>query len=217
MAPDALPRFHGVRITEERRSATARALSLHLRERVVAAIEAGASCGRAAERFCVVNASAIRWHARYRTEREIAAKPMNGDRHPHRTEAHAAMFLQAYEAQSQTSLREVGDLCRRRAGPLRASATCRVLSGAMASHAIGALPAADASAGLRSPPDVMQAREAWFEGQLDLDPQRVVVLDETATATPNEMALRPGRRLRCTRPSLLGNSSKSLLESVGPL
>ena len=34
-----------------------------------------------------------------------------------------------------------------------------------------------------SRPDVRQAREAWFKGQLDLDPDRVVFLDETATAT----------------------------------
>ena len=29
----------------------------------------------------------------------------------------------------------------------------------------------------------MEAREDWFEGQLDLDPEGVVFLDETATAT----------------------------------
>ena len=32
----------------------------------------------------------------------------------------------------------------------------------------------------------MEAREAWFEGQVDLDPERVVFLDETATATNME-------------------------------
>ena len=31
-----------------------------------------------------------------------------------------------------------------------------------------------------------EAREAWFEGQLDLDPERVIFLDETATATNME-------------------------------
>ena len=39
----------------------ARALSFDHRERVIAAIEAGASCGQAAERFGVAKASAIRW------------------------------------------------------------------------------------------------------------------------------------------------------------
>ena len=88
----------------------ARALSLDLRERVIAAIKAGASCGRAAERFGIAKASAIRWHARYRSEGEIAAKPMGGDRHSHRTEAHAALILQAYEARPQIYLREVRDV-----------------------------------------------------------------------------------------------------------
>ena len=83
------------------------ALSLDMRERVIAAIEAGASCRRAADRFGVAAASAIRWHARFRAEGEIAAKPMGGDRHSHRVEAHADLILKAYEAQPQIYLREV--------------------------------------------------------------------------------------------------------------
>ena len=82
----------------------ARALSLDLRERVIAAIEAGASCGQAAERFGVAKASAIRWHARFRAEGEIAAKPMGGDRHSHRTEAHAAVVLQAVDRRPRRAL-----------------------------------------------------------------------------------------------------------------
>ena len=88
----------------------ARPLSLDLRERVVAAIETGASCGQAAELFGVGKASAIRWHARYRAEGEIAAKAMGGDRHSHRTEAYAALILQAYDARPQIDLREVRDV-----------------------------------------------------------------------------------------------------------
>ena len=42
-----------------------------------------------------------------------------------------------------------------------------------------------------------EAREAWFEGQLDLDPARVVFLDETATAT--NMERRYGRAPRGQR------------------
>ncbi len=48
-------------------------LSLDLRERVIAAIEAGASCRQTAERFGIGAASAIRWYARFREEGEIAA------------------------------------------------------------------------------------------------------------------------------------------------
>jgi len=88
----------------------ARALSLDLRERVIAAIEEGASCRKAAERFEVGVATAIRWHARFRAEGEIAAKPMGGDRHSRRVEAHAALILQAYEARPQIYLREVKEV-----------------------------------------------------------------------------------------------------------
>ncbi len=41
------------------------------------------------------------------------------------------------------------------------------------------------------------AREAWFEGQLDLDPDRLVFIDETAAAT--NMARRFGRAPRGER------------------
>ena len=50
-----------------------RALSLDPRERVIAAIEEGASCREAAERFSVGVATAIRWRARVRAEGELAA------------------------------------------------------------------------------------------------------------------------------------------------
>jgi transposase len=43
----------------------------------------------------------------------------------------------------------------------------------------------------------MEARERWFEGQLDLDPDRVVFLDETAAAT--NMVRRYGRAPRGQR------------------
>lgn len=87
----------------------AAALSLDLRERVIAAIEAGASCRQAAERFGVGKASAIRWHARFRAEGQVSAKPMGGDRHSHRVEAHAALILQALKERPQIYLREVRD------------------------------------------------------------------------------------------------------------
>ena len=50
------------------------------------------------------------------------------------------------------------------------------------------------------------AREAWFEDQLDLDPDRLVFLDETGTST--NMARRYGRAPRgerCRMPVPLGN------------
>jgi transposase len=46
-------------------------------------------------------------------------------------------------------------------------------------------------------PDVLKRRRAWFEGQLDLDPGRLVSIDETWAST--NMARRHGRRARGER------------------
>jgi hypothetical protein len=46
-------------------------------------------------------------------------------------------------------------------------------------------------------PDVKAAREAWFEGQLGLDPDALVFIDETAATTA--MARRYGRAPRGER------------------
>ena len=90
------------------------ALSLDLRQRVIAAVEAGTSCRKAAARFGVGVASAIRWHARFRQEGQVAARPVGGDRSSHRIEAHAALILQTYEARPDIFLRELHDQLRAR-------------------------------------------------------------------------------------------------------
>jgi transposase len=46
-------------------------------------------------------------------------------------------------------------------------------------------------------PDVLKRREAWFEGQFDLDPERLVFIDETWAST--NMARRHGRCRRGER------------------
>src|SRR5689334_7999553 len=46
-------------------------------------------------------------------------------------------------------------------------------------------------------PDIRKRREAWFEGQLDLDPARLVFIDETWAST--NMARRYGRAPRGRR------------------
>ena len=71
-----------------------KALSVDLRERVLATVEAGASCRQAAGRFGVGVATAIRWQARFRAEGGVAAKPMGGDQRSGNIEAHAEVILQ---------------------------------------------------------------------------------------------------------------------------
>ena len=46
-------------------------------------------------------------------------------------------------------------------------------------------------------PDVLERRRRWFDGQLDLDPLKLVFVDETAATT--NMARRYGRRRRGRR------------------
>ena len=82
------------------------ALTVDLRERVVAAIEVGASRRQAAKRFGVGVASAVRWHERFR---QIAPKPMGGDRNSQRLEAQAALILRLNEEHPLSFLRELRD------------------------------------------------------------------------------------------------------------
>ena len=65
----------------------AKAYSLDLRERVLAAVAEGLPLGEAAERFRVSVPSIVRWRALERGGRGIGPKPFAGGRRPARTEA----------------------------------------------------------------------------------------------------------------------------------
>lgn len=58
----------------------ARAYSLDLRERVVAAVAAGQSCRRVASLFDVSVSSVVKWSQRFRATGSAAAQPMGGRR-----------------------------------------------------------------------------------------------------------------------------------------
>ena len=85
----------------------ARALSLNLRQRVVAAITGGLSCRAAAARFGVSASSAIRWRSLERREGDVAPKRQGGDRLSHRIETHAALILSAVEGTPDITLSEL--------------------------------------------------------------------------------------------------------------
>jgi transposase len=87
-----------------------RALSRDLRDRVVAAVEGGVSCRRAAERFGVSPASAIRWRQLAVLHGTPAAKPQGGDRRSIRIEDHAAFILEAIEQQPDPTLAELREM-----------------------------------------------------------------------------------------------------------
>lgn len=84
-----------------------RALSVDLRERVVGAVAAGASCRASAARFGVSASSAIRWCAQAREAGTVAPGPLGGDRRSARIEAHAALILGLIEQKSDITLAEI--------------------------------------------------------------------------------------------------------------
>ena len=83
------------------------ALSADLRERVVVAIEAGASRREAARRFEVSPASAVRWHEAFVREGRTRAKPMGGDQRSHVIEAQGDLIRQTYEDKPELFLHEL--------------------------------------------------------------------------------------------------------------
>jgi transposase len=85
----------------------ATALSMDLRLRVLAAIDAGASCRQAAARFGVSPASAIRWAQLQRRQGDVCPRQQGGDRRSQRTEAHAKAILKALEKKRDSTLAEL--------------------------------------------------------------------------------------------------------------
>jgi transposase len=85
-----------------------KSLSLDLRLRVVAAVEAdGLSHREAADRFKVSAASVSRWRALARQKGEPRPGPLGGDRKTHVIEAHAATILEVFQARRDMSLEEL--------------------------------------------------------------------------------------------------------------
>lgn len=87
----------------------AKALSLDLRTRVLAAIASGLSCRQAAERFGVSAASAIRWRAAERLVGDVRPKRCGGDRRSARIEAQAGRILGWVDDEPDITLAELRD------------------------------------------------------------------------------------------------------------
>ncbi|WP_156311982.1 IS630 family transposase [Methylobacterium platani] len=174
-----------------------RPYSQDLRERVVTAARA-TSRRQAAARFGVGVATAIRWMAALTTTGTMAPRPQGRARRskldPHET------FLRALiDAQDDITLEEMRARLREEhdltvgLGTLWSFLDARGLT----------YKKKTAHATEQNRPDVKAAREAWFEDQPELDPARLVFLDETWTST-NMARLRGrsprGERLRSSVP-----------------
>lgn len=91
-----------------------KALSLDLRQRVVAAVrDEGLSHRAAAVRFEVSAASISRWRALERQSGDLRPGPLGGDRRSAAIESHAGLILRTFEARRDMSIEELrGELAR---------------------------------------------------------------------------------------------------------
>jgi transposase len=84
-----------------------KALSLDLRVRVLAAVQAGATHRQAAARFGVSAASVSRWRAREREQGDPRPKVLGGDRRSKRIEACGEAVLSALGPDGDATIEEV--------------------------------------------------------------------------------------------------------------
>jgi len=155
------------------------ALSMDIREKVMKAIEGGMSRRQAAARFDVGPATAVRWAKRVEITGDVAPLKMGGDRRSQRIEAHADFVLEQLEEKPDLTIMELREKIRERHGlgfgygtVWRFLARHRITRKKKTGHASE-----------QEREDIEAAREDWFEGQLDLDPLKLVFIDETAIST----------------------------------
>ena len=155
------------------------ALSKDIREKVVKAIEGGMSRRQAAARFDIGPATAVRWAKRVETTGAVAPMKMGGDRRSQRIEAHAEFILKEIKTKPDTTIMELRDKIRERHGLSFGYGTVWRF---LARHKI-TRKKKTGHASEQEREDVEASREAWFEGQLDLDPEKLVFIDETSIST----------------------------------
>src|SRR5215211_5584260 len=97
-----------------------KAYSCDLRERVIEAVETGATRREAAERFEVSASSAVKWLQRWRERRSAAAKPRGGSVSPLEEFASEVLALIA-EQPDLTLMETVAELRKRRIRTSRSS------------------------------------------------------------------------------------------------
>src|SRR5689334_5988052 len=169
-----------------------RAYSQDLRDRVIGATERGTSARKAAARFEVGASTAIKWLERLRDSGERSAR-RQGRRPGSKLDPHRDFLLAAVEAEPDSTLEE---LQRRLVEERGVQASISTIWTFLDRHDL-TFKKKSAYAAEQDRPDVLEEREDWFEGQLDLDPERLVFVDESFATT--NMARRHGRAPRGVR------------------
>ncbi len=170
------------------------ALSDDLRKRVVEAVtDGGMSRNAAAKRFGVSIASAVRWLHRFAATGEISPAPTGGDRRSDRIEAHRDYLLGLIRRQPDMTLLEIQERLIANCGERFSSS---VIWRFFDRHGI-TFKKKTAHAEEQQRADVLKQRQEWFGAQLDLDPRRLVFIDETGAST--NLARKGGRCRRGRR------------------
>lgn len=149
------------------------------------------SARQTAARFGVGISTAIRWNARARTGETTA--PLQGRRRVSRLDVHEALLVRLIEERKDIALNEImARLVAERAVIIGHSA----LSSWLRTHG-WRFKKRTAHAQEQDRLDVLKRRQDWFEAQPDLDPERLVFIDETGLST--KMAHLRGRAPRGER------------------
>ena len=173
-------------------------LSIDLRKRVVDAVNGGMSRRQAAAHFKVGASSAIRWVAQSLATGDVTPKRQGGDRRSMAIEAEGRFHpFPARTPRRRHAGRDAWRLARGR--PFVQHLGAVALLRPKRDHA----KKKSAHAAEQERPDILKRRREWFECQLDLDPEKLVFIDETWAST--NMARRYGRapkgeRLRAAIP-----------------
>jgi transposase len=162
-----------------------KALSVDLRVRVLQAVAAGASHREAADRFGVSAASVSRWRHREREQGAPHPLALGGDRRSKAMESQAETIMAIMAANRDITLAEIKTTLEE-----QGIAAASPVSGASSADT-GSRSKKSAHASEQDRADVLKRREDWFDGQLDLDPDRLVFIDETWAST--NMARKRGR------------------------
>src|SRR4051794_16770670 len=168
-----------------------RSLSADLRGRVIAAIEEGLSTREAARRFQVGISTAGSWYRRYRDTGETVARKQ-GQPSRSKLDPHEVFILGRIEETPDITLAEIAERLAAKQRVRVVPSRCGCSSTSTASHSKKTAHASE-----QQRPDVLRRRRAWFDGQLDLDPEKLIFIDETAAST--KMARLRGRAKRGER------------------
>ena len=165
-----------------------KALSMDLRVRVLAAVSQGLSHRAAAERFEVSAASISRGESVSANKATPGLAPW--------VETNAQPGSMPIGTPSSKPWGQTGMRRSKRSGIALPNKVCSSASARSSgsSHATTSRVKKSAHASEQDRPDILKRRQQWFDGQLDLDPARLVFIDETWAST--NMVRRHGR---CTR------------------